>query len=121
MKSAIVIDDDLDFRSSFSALLQIHKIRVVGQGKNGKDAVNLYMKLVPEIIFLDILMPKYDGMWAVEKIKAINNNSMVIVITSDITSSTLQRLTSLGITNVLYKPVNIEKILNIVDNQIPNT
>jgi DNA-binding response OmpR family regulator len=70
--TAIVIDDDLDLTEVLSELLELHDIRVLGIGYNGKDAVQLYKKYKPDIVFLDLMMPKYDGYYGLAGIKTIN-------------------------------------------------
>ena len=51
--TSIVIDDDLDTVELFSEYLEIKGIHVVGKGYDGKEAVELYQKLKPDVIFLD--------------------------------------------------------------------
>lgn len=51
MLTAIVIDDDHDLTEVLSDLLEFHDIRVLGIGYNGKDAVQLYKKYKPDILF----------------------------------------------------------------------
>jgi chemotaxis response regulator CheB len=56
----VVIDDDKETIQLFSDLLSSNGIKVVGKGYNGQDAVFLFQKLKPDVLFLDILMPVYD-------------------------------------------------------------
>ena len=69
MIRAVVVDDDKDALQLFSELLISNGIKIVGKGHNGQDAVFLYQKLKPDILFLDVLMPVYDGIYAVKKIR----------------------------------------------------
>lgn len=79
--NAIVVDDDKDVSDVFIELLQINEINVVGNGVNGKDAVELYQKLHPDIIFMDAMMPQYDGFYGLEKIMEYDPNARVIMVT----------------------------------------
>ena len=72
MIRAIIVDDDKDTVSLFSELLQSNNIQVVGTGYNGQDAAFLYQKLKPDIVFLDVIMPVYDGVYGLKKIREIN-------------------------------------------------
>ena len=88
MLTSIVIDDDIDTVELFSEYLEIKGIRVVGKGYDGKEAVELYQKLKPDIVFLDIMMPHYDGFYAFEQIKNIDPDAKLIMVTADLTSDT---------------------------------
>ena len=78
MVNCIVIDDDQDLVEIFCELLEILKVPVLGTGNNGQDAVNLYTQHNPEIIFTDLNMPQFDGLYAIEKIKEIDLNAKII-------------------------------------------
>ncbi len=69
MVSCIIIDDDKDVTESLSERLVLREVEVLGIGFDGKEAVELYGKLKPDVVFLDINMPGYDGFYAIEGIK----------------------------------------------------
>ncbi len=55
--NVIVIDDDHDSVRTLSTLLEMKGITVEGKGYDGKDAAELYEKLRPDAVLLDMLMP----------------------------------------------------------------
>ena len=114
MVTAIVIDDDVDTVDVFCDYLEIKQVKVLGRGYNGKTAVELYDKLRPDITFLDLMMPDYDGVYALENIRKIDPSSKVVIVTADLRDETLQRLSKLRPTRVFIKPYDIEKISQIV-------
>jgi two-component system chemotaxis response regulator CheY/two-component system response regulator (stage 0 sporulation protein A) len=116
LKSAIVIDDNPDVLSLFVELLKLHDFKVVGTGCNGKDAVELFQKLKPDITFLDVVMPNTDGLYALSHIREINPNSVVIMVTTDLSQDTAKRLEDLKATAVVYKPFDINDLVKIVEN-----
>ncbi|WP_101476704.1 LytR/AlgR family response regulator transcription factor [Candidatus Nitrosotalea bavarica] len=67
--NAIVIDDNKELLACFVELLQFSNINVIDTGRNGKEAVELYQKHRPDILFMDIEMPQYDGFYGLKKIK----------------------------------------------------
>lgn len=109
--TAIVIDDDRDTVSVLSDFLQIKGIRVVGKGYDGQDAVELCDRLSPNVIFLDIMMSNYDGFYALEKIRKIQHDAYVIAVTADLRQDTYQRLVNLKISEIIYKPYDINDIM----------
>ncbi len=67
--SALIVDDEQPARDELAFLLKgISDVDVVGQGKNGVEAVNLIRELNPQIVFLDVQMPGLDGLGVIKKL-----------------------------------------------------
>lgn len=113
--TVIVIDDDLDTVDVFSEYLEMKGIKVIGNGHNGKDAVELYHKLKPDVVFLDVLMPHYDGFYAVTTIQKTDPNVKVIMVTADLTQDTADRLEEMNITDIIYKPYEFDDVLTAIN------
>jgi CheY-like chemotaxis protein len=114
MVTAIVIDDDVDTVDVFCDYLEIKNVQVLGRGYNGKTAVELYEKHRPDVVFLDLMMPEYDGLYALENIRQINPDAKIIIVTADLREDTANKLSKLKPTRVFIKPYDIEKISQIV-------
>lgn len=117
--NAIVIDDDKDVRDSFADLLQINNIEVAGTGRNGKEAVELYQKHKPDIVFMDVMMPEYDGLYGLKKIRECDPNANVVLVTGS--RNIGNELNDCNATAVIVKPMNIDKIKNIVNKLCINS
>lgn len=115
MFTAIVIDDDKDAVSILSESLQLKGIKVVGTGYDGMEALDLYKKLKPDVVFLDVMMDRYDGFYAIEKIRAIDQDAVVIMVTGDVTVETENRLSELKASYVVFKPFDINRIIQLVN------
>ena len=113
--NVIVIDDDSDTVEVFSEFLELSDIKIVGRGYDGKEAVELYSQLKPDIVFLDVMMPEYDGIYALEKIKEINPNAVVMMVTADLTVETEHRVKELKADSIVYKPFDIQQILEQIN------
>lgn len=109
---AIVIDDDADVREIFIELLQMNDIKVVANGINGKEAVELYKLHHPDFVFLDYLMPEYDGLYAIEKIKEFDPNGKIILVSG----SHFER-NELGDTvkAIIKKPIEMGEIFKAIN------
>jgi len=113
--TAIIIDNDKGITTVFREYLQIHGIATLGIGHDGKSVVELYQKTKPDIVFLDAIMPDYDGFYGLEKIKQFDPNARVIMVTADLTQETHDRLMSLGANMIIHKPFEIEEILTMIN------
>lgn len=115
MVSVIVVDDDRDVIEAFTEFLHVKGINVVGIGHNGKDAVDLYKIHKPDVVLLDVMMPMYDGFYALEHIRAYDSNAKVIMVTADLTQSTEERLIELKASAITYKPYEMDDVLDTID------
>ena len=67
--SALIVDDEQPARDELAFLLKgLSDVEVVGQGKNGVEAVNLIRELNPQVVFLDVQMPGIDGFGVIKKL-----------------------------------------------------
>ena len=114
MVTAIVIDDDSDTVDVFCDYLEIKNVQVLGRGYNGKDAIELYRVHRPDIVFLDLMMPEYDGFFGLENIKSINPDAKVIMVTADLTFDTERKLKDLNASAVIYKPYEIDSVIDTI-------
>ncbi len=66
---ALIVDDEQPARDELAFLLKsFPDVEVVGQGKNGPEAVNLIRDLAPQLVFLDVQMPGLDGFGVIKKL-----------------------------------------------------
>jgi len=118
MTSVIIVDDDGPTQEVLKDLLEYIGLNVLATAFNGKDATELFFKLRPDIMFLDIEMPKYDGIYALEKIKKIYPNANVIIVTGDHTSEIQEKVLKLGAIEIISKPFSIDAIKNVISTKI---
>lgn len=83
--SVLVVDDSETARKVVRKILESDKeIEVIGEAHDGQQAIDLTAKLKPDVITMDISMPKIDGLAATIQIMAYNPTPIVILTTSDI-------------------------------------
>jgi len=112
--TAIVVDDDRVSTRLFRDVLRMIGVDVLASGYDGKDAVRLYEKYRPNIIFTDIMMPENDGFYALEEIRKLDPHAKVVAVTADFTDESATRLKELNITAVIYKPYDIQDIKRVL-------
>lgn len=114
--TAIVIDDDKNMVNFFSEFLELKGINIIGKGYDGKEAVDLYVALRPDIVFLDVMMDRFDGLYALEEIKKIDHYANVIMVTADIRQDTYVKLTNLNASAIIFKPFEIDAVMHAINN-----
>lgn len=110
----IVIDDDPDLLDGLCEFLEHNSFNVVGRGSNGKEAVDLYLQMNPDVVLIDLSMSEYDGNYAIEKIREIDSDSKIIMITGYDTSSRNLPLNTLN--EILTKPVDFKQLIKTIHN-----
>jgi DNA-binding NarL/FixJ family response regulator len=113
-ETAIVIDDDKSGNELLSQLLEASGIKVVGKGYDGKEALELFSKYHPNYSLIDLFMPNFDGFFAIENIHKINPKAQLFVLTGDTTLETKKKLDNLEITGLVYKPYEINDLIEIL-------
>ena len=116
--TSIVIDDDPDTVDVLSYLLHLKGISVIGRGYGGAEAIDIYKKIRPDVVFLDVLMESQDGFYTLEKIREIDPAAIVILITADIRQETKERLEKLNASAIIYKPYDINEVMGITNKLV---
>ena len=113
MVSCIVVDDDPDIVKLFCELLELSKIDVLAKGNDGKQAVELYDKFKPDVLFVDFSMPNFNGEYAIKNVRDAHPDAKIILLTGDSgKESHLQE--TLKADHVLHKPFNMRTIRECV-------
>jgi CheY-like chemotaxis protein len=89
-------------------------VTVLASGFDGKDAVRLYERYMPDIIFTDMMMPNYDGFYALKEIRKLDPYAKVVAVTADCTHESATRLKELNVSAVVYKPFDIQQIKRVL-------
>jgi two-component system chemotaxis response regulator CheY len=116
--TAIVVDDDIDTLDVFCEYLELSQFRIVGKAYNGEKVAELYSKFKPDVVFLDVMMDNYDGIYALEQIRKVNPGAIVIMVTADLRKDTNEKLGRLQASAVIYKPFDINSVVDLVKNLV---
>ncbi|HQO40624.1 MAG TPA: response regulator [Spirochaetota bacterium] len=115
MARGLIVDDSKFMRRIIAEIITGAGHVVDGEADNGQDGINLYDKLRPDFVTMDITMGGKDGINAVKEIKAKNPDAKIIVI-SALNENTI-RLNDQKIQADIYitKPFTREDLLNAID------
>lgn len=107
----ILIVDDATFMRNF-LIDNIEKFgyEVAGQACDGKEAVEMYSELNPDLVTMDINMPKMNGIDALKEIKKIDNEAKIIMISDIGQHDKIIEAIKSGATDFIIKPVHPERL-----------
>jgi len=107
------VDDEEDIVSVISELLELKGMKVVGKGYNGLEGVQLFEKLHPDLVLLDMMMPQYDGLYALREIRKKDATANIVIITGGYPDSVEDELQSLNPTKILFKPFDVNALTEL--------
>jgi len=115
--NVLVVDDSRLMRSVLKKTLeQDPEIKVVGEARNGEEAVKLVHELSPDVVIMDIVMPRMDGITAIKRIMAEKPTPILVFssITQQGAKATIEALEA-GALEVIAKPGGMPTVLNLGD------
>ena len=111
----IVVDDESVVREGVVAILSYQAdMKVVGQGENGIQAVELAQKMKPDVVLLDMVMPKQNGLEAIPRIKEVSPSSCILVLTSFAESNRVYQSIKAGALGFLLKDAKRDQLLQAI-------
>lgn len=113
-KKVLIADDDLILRELLKGILRTAGHTVVGEAGNGEHTIAMVEKTSPDVICLDIHMPKMDGMQCLEAPKASTPKLTIIMISGEATLPVVQEALSKGAGGFIVKPFNAAKVLDTI-------
>ncbi len=111
----LIADDHILFRDGLKSLLQAEGHEVVGEAKNGQEAIDLARKLQPEMVLMDVAMPQMDGITATRTLAAENPNVKVIILTASEDDSKLFDAIKSGAQGFLLKNLEADDFFSLLE------
>ena len=116
----LVVDDEPAIQTALRGVLEDEGYRVTTVG-SGADALRLMGEDTPDVVFLDIWMPKKDGLDTLADLKRARPEAPVIMISGHGTIDTAVKATRLGAYDFIEKPLSLEKTLVTVTRALEHT
>ncbi len=113
----LVVDDAPQMLKAFRDILESQGCEVF-EAENGEDALLKYAELKPDIVLMDILMPKLDGISATKRIMEDDPNARIIVISAVGKSGLEEECLVAGAKQFIVKPFKIKELLNSINKLV---
>lgn len=118
MANILVVDDAVFMRKILSDVLTKDGHKIVGEAENAKEAVELYKKLKPDIVTLDIIMPDVDGVDAMKAIKEINafdKDAKIIMVSAMGQQELVVEAIQAGAKDFIVKPFQSSRVTDAIN------
>jgi DNA-binding NarL/FixJ family response regulator len=111
----LLVDDNRLMLEGLQNLLEAHSIEVAGTALDGTEAIALARKLKPDVILMDIRMPRCDGLAATRLIKAEMPEAMIIILTTSTEDKDLFEAVKCGACGYLLKSMDVAELVEALD------
>lgn len=116
MGRILVVDDTMFMRTLLKNILFSGSHDIVGEAENGEDAVEKYKALKPDLVTMDVVMPKMNGIEALKAIMALDPNAKVVMCTAVGQEQMVKLAIKTGAKGYIVKPFQAPKVLEEVNN-----
>ena len=120
MLRAVVADDSPTVRALLKQILEADpEIQVVGLAKDGLEAVELVQALRPDVVTMDIQMPRMNGFQATRALRSAGHDLPIIALTAAAMDGDREQCLAAGCTNYLSKPIHRDRLLGMISEALP--
>ena len=109
-RTVLIVDDASFIRQDISQILTGAGYTIVGEAGNGKEAIDKYNDLKPDLVTMDIIMPQVDGIQATSKILASDSNARIVLVTAVGSHDLVKEGIMIGAKDFVLKPVKKETL-----------
>lgn len=116
MASILIADDSDAIRLVLKDIIELSPHSVSGEAVDGQDAVEKYSKLKPDLLLLDLAMPRKDGLTVVKEIMAAHSSAKIILITAADDQKIINQCLTAGAKAYISKPFDFDNVLKVISN-----
>jgi len=114
MARVMIADDSEDIRNVLKDMMLIGRHELVAEAVDGIDTLDKFNSVKPDVLLLDIAMPKKDGLTALRELKKTNPDAKVIMITAYSEMSLIQECVKEGALAYISKPFDTDEVLKSI-------
>ena len=116
-----IVDDDRASRVMLKQIIEDSGLgTVIGEARNGEDAIPQILMTQPEFVLIDLLMPKLDGIATVEQLMQNRFEGQFIMISQVVNKEMVGEAYEQGIDFFIHKPINRIEVENVLKKQLNN-
>jgi len=109
-KRLLIVDDALIMRKRIKDIAERAGWEIAGEASNGEEAVEMYRKESPDLVTLDIVMPKMDGVTALKQVLAADPRARVVMISAVDQKEKLSECIGSGAVDFIVKPFDSARL-----------
>ena len=111
----MIVDDSNIIRSKITRTLSQHNMEVVAAAGNGEEAVSLFAKTKPDVVTMDLTMPRMDGLECIRALRKLNSDVHILVVSALADKATAIQALKEGAQGFLCKPFSEADLTEAMD------
>jgi len=115
VKTVMIVDDTGFMRKKLRKLFEQNGHEVVAECEDGNEAVDAFQKHKPDIVTMDIVMPKMSGIAAVKALIELDEHAKIIMVSSLGLENKVMEAARAGASSFILKPFTSEQLMEAVD------
>jgi two-component system chemotaxis response regulator CheY len=117
-RNVLVVDDVEFVRKTLIDILRAAHFQVVGEAGDGEQAIELFKKLKPDVVTMDVVMPKMSGIDATRRILKLDKDARVVIVSAMGQESLVMEAINVGARDYILKPFSAEEVVKTVERAI---
>lgn len=113
-KQVLIAEDSESTKQALKTALELHNYDVIAEASDGKQAMTLYKELKPDLVLMDIAMPKMHGIDAIREILKINKKAKIIAITALYSEEKQTEILEAGAKACILKPFDVPNLIKTI-------
>jgi two-component system chemotaxis response regulator CheY len=114
----LVTDDALIVREMIKDAAVEAGWQIVGEAANGRDAVDRFRETCPDVTTIDVVMPQFDGLFALRGIRELDPEARVVMVSAIDQKEVLREAFRLGAADFIVKPFNRAALVETLNRQL---
>ena len=115
-KTVLIVDDIAFVRKTLSDILTQAHYHVVGEAADGDEAIKLFTQLRPDVVTMDVVMPRMSGIDATRKIIKLNKEAKVVIISAMGQENLVMEAINVGARDFILKPFSAAEVLKTIEH-----
>ena len=117
-KTVLIVDDVAFVRKSLAEILSSAHFQVVGEATDGSEALEKFINLRPDIVTMDVVMPRMSGIDATRTILKMDQEAQVVMISAMGQENLVMEAINVGAKDYILKPFSADEVLKTLDHAL---
>ena len=113
-KTVLIVDDSAFMRKLLKDIIETEDYKIIGEAQDGEEALQLYKKLKPDIVTMDIILPHCSGIDIVKEINKADKNAKIVMVTALGQQQLAAEAIKAGAKEFITKPFKEDSILEAI-------
>ena len=111
----MIVDDSNIIRSKITRTLSQHHMEVVATASNGEEAISLFARTTPDVVTMDLTMPRMDGLECIRALRKLNSRVHILIVSALADKATAIQALKEGAQGFLCKPFSESDLTEAMD------